>query len=158
MTDDLKARLRGSCYLAFEDGTNDYGSAPDAADRIEELEEALTPSQAEVAAAYERAAVLADYFMQTCMDQETNPEVLTGYGRGMYFCAKQYQTEIRALATPDQTSALDAVREEARAQGMQPLIDAASAVVDAMNAPDKPWDLPSRVLRELIDAIKGAKA
>jgi uncharacterized protein YhaN len=128
MTDDLKARLRGSCYLAFEDGTNDYGSAPDAADRIEELEEALTHSQAEVAAAYERAAVLADYFMQTCMDQETDPEVLTGYGRGMYFCAKQYQTEIRALATPDQTTALDTIRAEAREQGMR---DAAGIAYEA---------------------------
>ena len=38
MTDDLVKRLRVSCYLAFEDGTNDYGSAIEAADRIEALE------------------------------------------------------------------------------------------------------------------------
>jgi len=100
--DDLKARLRNFGHIyAYE-----------AADRIEALELALTQSRAETAAAYERAAVLADYFMQTCMDQETDPEVLTGYGRGMYFCAKQYQTEIRALATTEQTAALDAVRAE----------------------------------------------
>jgi hypothetical protein len=54
MTDDaelnisdvtLIARLRGACYLAFDDGTNDYGTAPEAADRIEKLvatNEALT--------------------------------------------------------------------------------------------------------------------
>ena len=40
MSDDLKQNLRGSCYLAFEDGTNDYETAPEAADRIEELEAA----------------------------------------------------------------------------------------------------------------------
>ena len=38
MSDDLKQNLRGSCYLAFEDGTNDYETAPEAANRIEELE------------------------------------------------------------------------------------------------------------------------
>jgi hypothetical protein len=41
MSDDLKQNLRGSCYLAFEDGTNDYETAPEAADRIEELEAEL---------------------------------------------------------------------------------------------------------------------
>jgi hypothetical protein len=34
-------RLRDSCYLAFEDGTNDYTTAEQAADRIEALEAAL---------------------------------------------------------------------------------------------------------------------
>jgi len=38
MSDELKQNLRGSCYLAFEDGTNDYETAPEAANRIEELE------------------------------------------------------------------------------------------------------------------------
>lgn len=38
MTDDLVKRLSGSCYLAFEDGTNDYSAAQEAADRIEQLE------------------------------------------------------------------------------------------------------------------------
>jgi hypothetical protein len=41
MIDDLVKRLRESCYLAFEDGTNDYSSAIEAADRIEQLEAAL---------------------------------------------------------------------------------------------------------------------
>ena len=38
MTDDLVKCLRDSCYLAFDDGTNDYGTAEEAADRIEKLE------------------------------------------------------------------------------------------------------------------------
>jgi hypothetical protein len=38
MTDEeLIERLRGACYLAFDDGTNDYGTAPNAANRIEAL-------------------------------------------------------------------------------------------------------------------------
>lgn len=38
MTDEeLITRLRSACFLAFDDGTNDYGTAPDAADRIEAL-------------------------------------------------------------------------------------------------------------------------
>jgi hypothetical protein len=38
MTDEeLIERLRSACFLAFDDGTNDYGTAPDAADRIEQL-------------------------------------------------------------------------------------------------------------------------
>jgi hypothetical protein len=41
MSDDLKQNLRGSCFLAFEDGTNDYETAPEAADRIDELEAKL---------------------------------------------------------------------------------------------------------------------
>lgn len=108
-------------------------------DEVDRISAALTQSRAETAAAYERAA-------------ERFPD-----GRQAW-PPVNIRKAIRALATTEQTAALDAVREEARAQGMQPLIDAASAVVDAMNAPDKPWDLPSRVLRELIDAIKGAKA
>jgi chromosome segregation ATPase len=38
MTDEeLITRLRSACFLAFDDGTNDYGTAPNAADRIEAL-------------------------------------------------------------------------------------------------------------------------
>ena len=36
MTNLIK-RLGASCYLAFEDGTNDYSAAQEAIDRIEEL-------------------------------------------------------------------------------------------------------------------------
>lgn len=41
MSDDLVKRLRDSCYLAFDDNTNDYATAIEAADRIEQLEAAL---------------------------------------------------------------------------------------------------------------------
>ena len=40
MTDLIK-RLGASCYLAFEDGTNDYSAAQEAIDLIEELNERL---------------------------------------------------------------------------------------------------------------------
>ena len=39
--EELIARLRSACFLAFDDGTNDYSSAPDAADRIEALVKAM---------------------------------------------------------------------------------------------------------------------
>jgi len=42
MSDDLIGRLSDSCYLAFEDGTNDFSAAQEAIDRIEELEAKLT--------------------------------------------------------------------------------------------------------------------
>ena len=46
MTDDeLIARLRSACFLAFDDGTNDYGSAPAAADRIEALVKEMGASE-----------------------------------------------------------------------------------------------------------------
>lgn len=38
MTEYLVKRLRESCYLAFDDGTNDYATAISAADLIEGLE------------------------------------------------------------------------------------------------------------------------
>lgn len=38
MSDDLIERLSESCYLAFEDGTNDFSAAQEAIDRIKQLE------------------------------------------------------------------------------------------------------------------------
>jgi len=145
--DDLKARLR--------ELRGTYGVGDEAANRIEQLEAALTQSREEM------AKLLA--MNDAGYDTVTKRAVAAAYERAAEMCDRYpyvegVKTAIRALATIDQTAALDTIRAEARAQGMQPLIDAASAVVDAMNAPDKPWDLPSRVLRELIDAIKGAKA
>jgi hypothetical protein len=43
--EELIARLRDACYLAFDDGTNDYGTAPEAADRIEALNEQLAAAR-----------------------------------------------------------------------------------------------------------------
>jgi len=37
----ITKRLRDSCYLAFDDGENDYTTAPQAASRIEQLENYL---------------------------------------------------------------------------------------------------------------------
>lgn len=37
----IQERLRSSCYLAFDDGSNDYATASEAADRIDALEKAL---------------------------------------------------------------------------------------------------------------------
>jgi hypothetical protein len=64
------------------------------------IELALTISRAETAAAYERAAIAA------------HDKAYMGA-----------HDAIRALATPDQSAALDAVRAEARAQGMREAAD-----------------------------------
>lgn len=158
MTDDLKARLRGSCYLAFEDGTNDYGSAPDAADRIEQLEAALTQSREEmakllamndagydtvtkraVAAAYERAADAAEDYPRVAPDYDE----WTRYDEQIAHSQKC----IRALATPDQTTALDTIRAEAREQGMR---EAAQYM--------KRYSYTYMTVDEILAAIKWAKA
>ena len=55
MSDDLKQNLRESCYLAFEDGTNDYETAPEAANRIEELEKQNASLEAKLAVASHNA-------------------------------------------------------------------------------------------------------
>ena len=85
------------------------------ADRIEALELALTQSRAETAAAYELAAKLLD---QRGQEEQIN------YGLGRetqnFYRARDM---VRALATTDQTAALDAVRAEARAQvTVKPLV------------------------------------
>jgi len=69
---------------------------------IVEMQDALTQSQAEVAAAYERAADVA----KEIADQ------FVGY-------MSRVERAIRALATTDQTAALDTIRAEARAQGLR---------------------------------------
>jgi hypothetical protein len=60
MSDDLKQNLRGSCFLAFEDGTNDYETAPEAADRIEELEAQLSNVSFELNTAVRLLAAAGD--------------------------------------------------------------------------------------------------
>ena len=100
MIDDLKARLRGSCYISLGNGTKDYRAATYTADYIEALELALTQSRAETAAAYERtvkAVTDAHVFSDDDTDAQSAAKVIA-LGRA----AKA----IRALATPDQTDAL----------------------------------------------------
>jgi replication fork clamp-binding protein CrfC len=84
---------------------------------LAELREALTQSRAETAAAYERAA-----------------RVAFTAATGSNACAddrKIISTAIRALATPDQNAALDAVKAEARAQGMREAAEIARCVFDS---------------------------
>lgn len=119
--DDLKARLR--------ELRGTYGVGDEAANCIEQLEAALTQSREErakllamndagydtvtkraVAAAYERAAT----------EMELAAHIMSHHGT--YIEEQTYKNSakiVRALATPDQTAALDTVRAEARAQGMR---------------------------------------
>lgn len=108
--------------------------AHEAADRIEALELALTQSRAETAAVIER---IAD---EVCRWSLAASE------------------EIRALATADQTAALDAIKAEARAQGMR---EAAEECRQWQNSefPTEEEAIGAMVCHDLIlAAIKGAKA
>jgi len=120
---------------------------PKAADLIEALELALTQSRAETAAVVDR---IAD---EVCRWSLAASE------------------EIRALATPDQTAALDAVRAEARAQGMREAADIAEKGVEVLGlrmreAKDKKekrdWQsmlfCAVDIKHAILSAIKGAKA
>ena len=75
---------------------------------IARLTTALSTSRAETAAAYERAA-------QVARQHEDHSD--NAYAEGWDSCAFSVQSAIRALATPDQSAALDAVKAEARADG-----------------------------------------
>ena len=100
-TADLVKRLR-------EIGKFSFGwTADQAADRIEQIETALTRANAATAAAYEVAARMFD--------------------DGVSPTGKAVGDMIRALATPDQTAALDRLIAEA----VRPLINAADAMLDA---------------------------
>ena len=75
--------------------------------RAEAAEAALTQSRAETAAAYERAA------------NAIKPPDGPTYHLDLAHIRKQYSDAIRNLTTPEQSAALDAVKAEARAQGMR---------------------------------------
>lgn len=90
-TDDLVKRLR-------ECSSDEAMWSREAADRIEQLEAALTRANAATAAAYERAA-------DVCADYPRNSPDYAEWTR--YDEQIAYSQEcIRALATPDQTAAL----------------------------------------------------
>ncbi len=119
MTDDLKARLRSFGHIyAYE-----------AADRIEALELALTQSRAETAAAYERAAGLPRYAPNSFGFM--NPS-----DRGCWV----HHGDIRALATPDQTAALDAVRAEAMREAAEIAASEEMIVIGRKAADDKYYE------------------
>ncbi len=111
---------------------------------LAELRLALTQSRAETAAAYERAAKLLD---QRGQEEQIN------YGLGRetqnFYRARDM---VRALATPDQIAALDAVRAEARAQGMR------EAAEIARNIKGGDGYIEMLVSDAILSAIKGAKA
>ena len=59
MTDDLVSRLNAACYLALVDGTNDYSTAMEAADRIVALCSAIRRLEAAYPASVDAAAAPA---------------------------------------------------------------------------------------------------
>jgi hypothetical protein len=69
MTDDMVNRLNASCYLALVDGTNDYSTAMEAADRIEALTAERDDAQADNARLREALQVYAN----SCDATETSP-------------------------------------------------------------------------------------
>ena len=93
---------------------------------IIELQEALTQSRAETAAAYERAADEIDCC--GCYGNCLMPSA----------CFAIEAKNIRALATPDQTAARDQMIAEADARGMRRAADIAKWVAsDACDIPDE---------------------
>ena len=135
MTDEeLIARLRACANGngSFKSNQGDYGVCDDAADRIEALslgvkyERALRiASDAASAAAYEAAA-------EWCADEALNCDDAAKWGGGPKYVAdckaaayalRNACNHIRALATPEQTAALDRVRAEAKAEGMRAAYD-----------------------------------
>jgi len=88
---------------------------------------------AEIAAAYERAAEMCDRYP---------------YVEGV-------KTAIRALATPEQTAALDTIRAEAREQGMRE----AAVICRNVGFNDHPDSVAYDAEFQILDAItKGTKA
>jgi hypothetical protein len=145
MTDDLKARLR-----SFDPHTHELEVVDEAADYIDALELALTQSRAETAAAYDRAADVI-----TGRKSEIDDVSNTMIGANKIIFAEIVSlldvvaTAIRALATPDQTAALDAVRAAERER-------IAAMVKSYGEGPGRPQC--KHDCEALAAAIKGAKA
>jgi uncharacterized protein YukE len=92
--------------------------------RAETTELALTQSRAETAAAYERAADRADNDAQMYWE---NGAVSASAALVNVAAA------IRALATPEQSAALDAVKAEAWAQGMREAAEIADELAEEVS-------------------------
>lgn len=98
------------------------GDALRFAPTLRALSASLTQSRAETAAAYERAAVTLDKEAASLRADASRFRGGTDpHHDRMNFAsaAIKQASAIRALATPEQTFALDAVRAEAREQGMR---------------------------------------
>jgi len=101
-----------------------------AADRIEQLEAALTRAVAATAAAFEVAAQMVQSTAYTSNGDGRSLEPVSAGLVGMDMHHATIATAIRALATPDQSAALDAVRAEARAQGVREAAQLCQTVAD----------------------------
>jgi len=151
MTDDLKARLRG-----MDGDSMSIKTLDEAADRIEALELALTQSRAETAAVIERAAEVSDRIAkgEITSDVTRNGKPVTRISPAMHQHAVEtagiyVSGQIRALATPDQTAALDAVRAAEREQ----IAAMVKSYGEGSSRPQCKHDCEA-----LAAAIKGAKA
>lgn len=117
-TADLVKRLSAYEGRMFETTACYNGLREKAADHIEQLEAELTRANAATAAAYEVAARTA---------QNVGIPVGAGDGYGTYIpgTSADAARAIRALATPDQTAALDKLIAEAEAR----IIDSVSSYI-----------------------------
>lgn len=105
--------------------------------RIAELEAALTRANAATAAAYEVAAracsgIIKDYYCMKDDGKTYHPLWVQKVAKGMVSIARQ---DIRALATPDQTAALDKLIAEA----VKPYADALDAIAQEASVPVHTW-------------------
>ena len=132
---DLVKRLREKqiCtgFEQVEPGVIDcvYGSDPvcqDAADRIEQLEAALTRANAATATAYEVAAEIADLAEHDAQECDWR----SGANQ-----ADVIAKRIRALATPDQTAALDKLIADA----VKPYVEALENIAQEASVPIHTW-------------------
>jgi len=96
--------------------------------RIEALELALIQSGAEPAAAYERAANFLDEVADVWSCGHDALHCDCSSAKEQWRLAAD---EVRSLATPEQSAALDAVRAEARAQGMREAENRMKAAIEA---------------------------
>lgn len=132
---------------------------------INTLSADLTQSQAEVAAAYERAAevctnIIKNYDCMKADGKTYQPMWVQKVAKGMVSIARQ---DIRALATTEQTAALDTIRAEARAQGMREAayiaFNACLVLPDGGNPTEEERLVCDEAYNRILAAItKGAKA
>jgi hypothetical protein len=155
MTDDLLAKIaewqsaRNACIKPSisQDELARLAAAETALAGIS-VEAALTQSRAETAAAIERAAQVDIHYIDDDGEQRSHK-------LGFFV-----QNSIRALATADQTAALDAVRAEARAQGMREAAKLCQTVADEAKGYGIPqMTMGANTCRDaILAAIRGAKA
>jgi multidrug efflux pump subunit AcrA (membrane-fusion protein) len=153
MDDLVKQLLRATVSV---DGDFDVGcNIRDAAvERLERAEAALAQSRAETAAAYERAAELVRSTAYTSNGDGRSLEPVSAGLVGMDMHHATIAAAISALATADQSAALDAVRAEAREQGMRE----AAVICRNVGFKDHPDSVAYDAEFQILAAIKGAKS